>query len=286
MATVAESQVRSLPLRTLRVGGQTLAYRRTGTGDPVLLIHGITSHSFLFEGVMRRLLASGRNDLVAVDLLGCGGSDKPPDTSYALKDQAALLARFCAELSLGPVHVVGHDLGGGIAQILAVRQPGLVRSLAMLNTVGYDRWPVQPISALRTPVIREILLAAIDLGAFRLLIRRAMFHKERLTEALMAEFLSPLATPEGRKAFVHLARCLDHANLMEIAPDLKRLRLPTTVIWGLADAFLSFTIAERLVADIPGARLVTIPTAGHMVTLDEPDLVAAALREHLDAAGG
>jgi pimeloyl-ACP methyl ester carboxylesterase len=73
---------------------------------------------------------------------------------------------------------------------------------------------------------------------------------------------------------------------MEIAPDLKRLRLPTTVIWGLADAFLSFTIAERLVADIPGARLVTIPTAGHMVTLDEPDLVAAALREHLDAAGG
>jgi pimeloyl-ACP methyl ester carboxylesterase len=135
-------------------------------------------------------------------------------------------------------------------------------------------------------VIREILLAAIDVGAFRLLIRRAMFHKEKLTEALMADFLAPLATPEGRKAFVHLARCLDNANLMEIAPDLERLRLPTTVVWGLGDVFLAFAIAERLVADIPGARLVTIPTAGHMAMLDEPDLVAAALREHLDAAGG
>lgn len=286
MATVAGSHFASLPLQSVRVGGHTLAFRRAGQGQPVLLVHGITTHSFLFEGVMRRLLVPGGLDLVAVDLLGCGASDRPLDVSYALKDQAELLVRFCAELGLGPVHVVGHDVGGGVGQILAVRHPRLVRSLALINTVGYDHWPVQPISSLRTPVIRQILLAAIDAGAFQLLIRRALFHKDRLTPALMAEFNAPLATAEGRKAFVHFARCLDNANLMEIAADLKRLHLPTTVIWGLADVYLAFAIAERLVADIPGARLVKLPTAGHMATLDEPELVAEALREHLDGAGG
>ena len=248
----------------------------------MLLVHGITTHSFLWEGVLQRLAATGRHDVVAVDLLGCGGSDKPLDASYAIKAHAELLGRFAEALGLSRLHLVGHDLGGGIAQIMAVRQPGLLRTLSLLNTVGYDYWPVQPIVALRTPIVRQVLLAAIDAGAFRLIVRRGLFHKERVTPALMADFLSPLRTVEGRKAFVHFARCLDNANLMEIAPDLRRLSVPTLVVWGAADVYLASAIGERLAAEIPGARLVRIDTAGHFSPLDEPALLAGLLLNHLD----
>jgi pimeloyl-ACP methyl ester carboxylesterase len=288
MAAVLTPTLAPAPLRTVKVGGQRLAYRRLGegAGEPVLLVHGITTHGFLWDGVLRALSARGDLDLIAVDLLGCGASDKPLDASYSLRAHADLLARFCAELGLGRIHYVGHDLGGGIGQIVAVRQPGLLRSLALINCVGYDHWPVQPIIALRTPIVRQLLLAAMDAGAFTLLVRRGLFHKELATPALMAEFLAPLASPLGRKAFVHFARCLDNAQLMELVPDLRRLRVPTTVLWGLADVYLSIAIADRLVADIPGARLVRFASAGHYAPLDEPDQVAAALRAHLVAARG
>jgi pimeloyl-ACP methyl ester carboxylesterase len=288
MAAVLQPVAQPTPLRTVTVGGHRLAYRRLGegSGQPVLLVHGITTHSFLWEGVLRELSARGDLDLLAVDLLGCGASDKPLDASYSLKAHADLLARFCGELGLGRIHLVGHDLGGGVGQIMAVRQPGLLRSLTLLNCVGYDLWPVQPITALRTPVVRQLMLAAIDAGAFTLVVRRGLFHKELVTPALMAEFRAPLATTEGRKAFVHFARCLDNSHLMELVPELRRLRVPTAVVWGLADLYLTYAIAERLVADIPGARLIPITTAGHFSPLDEPGQVAAAVRAHVDGHRG
>jgi pimeloyl-ACP methyl ester carboxylesterase len=229
--------------------------------------------------------AAGRHDVVAVDLLGCGASDKPLAASYSIKSHAELLGRFAASLGLGRIHLVGHDLGGGIAQIMAVRQPGLLRSLALVNTVGYDYWPVQPITALRTPVIRQVVMAALDMGAFTMVVRRALFHKELATPALMAELHRPLQTAEGRKALVHFARCLDNTDLMEIEADLRRLRVPTLVAWGMADVFLSSAIADRLAADIPGARLERLPEAGHLVPFDQPERLATLLEAHFDAAG-
>lgn len=284
-AGLAPQQDRT-PVQSIQVGQHRLAYRRAGAGEPVLLVHGLTTYSFLWEGVRRRLAASGRHDVIAVDLLGCGASDKPLDASYSIKAHADLLGRFCAALGLGRVHVAGHDLGGGIAQIMAVRQPGLVRSLTLVNSVGYDHWPVQPIIALRTPIIRQVLMAALDVGAFTILVRRALFHKELVTPALMAEFQWPNRTLEGRKAFVHFARDIDNANLMEIAPDLRRLEVPTLVVWGMADVYLSSLIADRLVADIPGARLERLPEAGHYTPLDQPERLADLLRAHLVGARG
>jgi len=274
------------PIQSIDVGGQRLAYRRAGAGEPVLLVHGITTYAFLWEGVLQRLAATGRYDVVAVDLLGCGDSDKPLDASYAIKAHADLLGRFAAALGLGRLHLAGHDLGGGVAQIMAVRQPGLLRSLSVVNTVGYDYWPVQPIIALRTPVVREILMAALDVGAFTMLVRRGLFHKALVTPELMAQYHRPLGTAAGRKAFVHFARCLDNANLMEIGADLRRLRVPTLIVWGDADVYLTSAIADRLAADIPGARLERLPEAGHFSPIDQPERVAGLLLEHLDAARG
>lgn len=253
----------------VEVDGHRLAYHRGGTGEPMVLVHGITTWSFLWDRVTPRL--SEHFDVIAIDLLGCGESDKPLDVSYAIQDHADRLFKFVKALGIERFHLVGHDLGGGTAQIYAVRHPETLYDLTLINTVGYDFWPVQPITALRTPIVRQLLMATFDLGTFRLVLKRALYHKELLTDEMMDHFTRPLSDTEGRQAFMHFARCLDNHNLTDIADDLRRLDVPTLIVRGDADPYLSGVIAERLHDDIPGSRLERIATASHFVQIDEPD---------------
>lgn len=251
------------------VAGHRLAYQRRGCGETILLVHGITTYSFIW----RRLFPdfSSRYDVIAIDLLGCGHSDMPLDESYSIKWHAELLFDFICQLRVERFHFVGHDIGGGIGQIFAVRYLEHLYDLTLINTVAYDYWPVQPIIAARTPVIRQLVMASLDLGAFRQIVRRGTYHKERVDDELMDLFWVPMRTGAGRKAFLHFARSLDPQHLMEIEADLRVLNLPVLIIRGDADLYLSAAIAERLHSEIPNSRLIHIPTAGHFIQEDEPE---------------
>ncbi len=253
------------------VDGHRLAYHRAGTGEFLVLVHGITTYSFIWQQIVPAL--AERFTVIAIDLLGCGESDMPLDVSYAIQDHASRLESFMRELGIERCHLVGHDLGGGIAQILSVRRPEILLDLTLINTVGYDFWPVQPITALRTPIVRQLLMASFDLGTFRMVVKRALYHKELMTPELMAQFMRPLETVAGRKAFMHFARCLDNHNLTDISDELHRLPVPTLIIRGDADPYLSPAIAEKLAQEIPDARLRRIATASHFAQLDEPDWI-------------
>jgi pimeloyl-ACP methyl ester carboxylesterase len=271
------------PTQYAIVDGHQLAYHRAGSGEPVVLVHGITTYSFIWQEVAPLLEASGY-DVIVLDLLGCGESDMPLDVSYAIKDHAVRLHGLVSVLGIEKFHLVGHDLGGGVAQILAVRFPEMLYDLALLNSVGYDMWPVQPITAVRTPVVRQLMMAALDMGAFRLIVRRAVHNKELVTDDLMAQFHMPLSSSTGRRAFMHFARCLDNQNLTEIAADLSHLDVPTLIIRGDEDPYLSAEIAEKLHTGIPGSTLLHIPEASHFVQLDAPETTAAALLDHFRAS--
>ncbi|RMG70442.1 MAG: alpha/beta fold hydrolase, partial [Nitrospirae bacterium] len=214
----------------LNVRGFNLAYLRRGKGEPLLLIHGITTYSFIWQDVIPHL--QGSFDVIAIDLLGCGDSDKPTNTDYSLKAQAELIKDFLEALGLDRVHLVCHDIGGGIGQVLSVKYPERLKTLTLINTVGYDYWPVQPIKSLRIPFFRQMAMAVMDLGLFRAIIKRAIYHKERLTDELMEQFLRPLRTKEGRQGFLHLAKCLNNRDLLEIEEKLKDLEIPVLIIRG------------------------------------------------------
>lgn len=259
----------------LDISGHAIAYHREGKGEPVLLVHGITTYSFIWRNIIP--LLSKDYDVITVDLLGCGDSDKPLDVSYSIKDHAERLHEFIIKLGTGKFHFVGHDLGGGMGQIFAVRYAELLYDLTMINTVAYDFWPVQPIIALRTPIVRQLLMATFDLGTFKLVVKRGIFHKDKVTPELIDFFMRPMQTSEGRKAFMHFAKCLDNHNLMEIEDDLRRLNVPVLIIRGDADPYLGAAISEKLHREIPGSQLVRVPTGGHFIQEDEPEQIAKEL---------
>lgn len=260
------------------VAGHQIAYsRRRGAGPTILLVHGITTYRFIWRKMI--LLFPPDFNIIALDLLGCGDSDKPLDVSYSLKQHAIRLKDFMGVLGIHQCHLVGHDVGGGIAQIFAVNNPDLLHSLTLINSVGYDFWPVQPIIAMRTPILRQLAMASLDLGTFRLIVKRGLYYKDKLTNELMECFWYPMKTVEGRKAFLHFAKCLDNQDLLEIESALTNLTVPTLIIRGNADPYLSAAIAHRLNEGIPGSKLVVLEMGGHFIQEDIPEDVTGHISE-------
>lgn len=268
--------MKPLTTSTCEFNGHQMAYFRRGQGEVVLLVHGITTYSFIWRNIVP--LLEHQYQVIGLDLLGCGGSSKQVDTPYSIKNHAHLLQQFLEKLEIKKIHFVGHDVGGGIGQIFAVNYPEMLHDLTLMNTVAYDFWPVQPIIAMRTPIIRQLAMATLDLGALRMIVSRGLYHKERLTPELLDYFWAPMKSKQGRKAFLHFAASLDNHNLLEIKDRLHQLDVPVLIFRGEADPYLSGAIAEKLAANLPHSRLVHIETGSHFIQEDEPAMLAAAMQ--------
>ena len=228
----------------LPIEGHRHAYVRGGSGEPLILIHGITTSSFIWDTLLPIL--SVRHDVIAVDLLGTGDSDRPVPSDCSLAAYADRFVSFIDKLGLDKIHLVGHDIGGGIAQIISVRSPDRVATLGLVNTVGYDYWPVQPVVAFRTPILRQLAMASLDLGMLRLVIRRAVHRRERITPEIFDRIRNEIAVPKSRRAFLNFTRCLNNSDLTVITDDLKKMRIPTLIVRGERDLYLSPEISDRL----------------------------------------
>jgi pimeloyl-ACP methyl ester carboxylesterase len=262
-------------VKSVSAGGHRYAVIEQGEGEAVVLIHGITTYSFIWRKILPRF--SHDRHVIAYDLLGCGGSDMPLDVDFSLAKHAERLSQLLDKMAIDRVHLVGHDVGGGVAQIFAVRYPERVIDLCLINSVAYDYWPVQPIKIMQTPILRNFAVATLDIGAFALVIRRGLYHKDRLDSELLELFNAPVRQSIGRKAFLNFVRSLDNRNLTSISEGLQRLEVPVLVIRGEADAYLSDEISLRLKREIPGCLLLRIATGGHFIQEDEPEQIVAAL---------
>lgn len=260
--------------KSIDVQGNSIQYFRAGEGETILFVHGITTYSFIWRKIVPFF---NHYDVIIIDLLGCGESDKPLNEDFSLKRQSSLLYDFCQKLGITKTHMVCHDVGGGIGQIFAVNYPQLLQNLILINSVAYNFWPVQPIVAMRTPIIRQIAMASLDFGMFELIVKRGMYHKTKFTDELMQYFWKPMKTVQGRKGFLHFAKCLDNKNLTEIEEQIRQLKTPTLIIRGDADVYLSASISEKLNAEIKGSLLLRIETGGHFIQEDEPERVSRAI---------
>lgn len=263
--------------KSVEVNGNSISYFEAGSGETIIFIHGITTYSFIWENIVPRF--SNNYHTITIDLLGCGDSDKPLNQDYSLTSHAVRLFEFVKTLNISKFHLVGHDLGGGISQIFSVNHPEYLYDFSLINSVAYDFWPVQPIIAMKTPVIRQLAMATLDFGVFKLIVQRGVYNKDRVNENLMKQFWKPMLTQEGRKAFLHFAGCLDNKNLTDISDKLHKTDIPMLIIRGEDDVYLSSEIARKLHSNIPTSKLVLIPNSGHFIQIDEPELVSNSILE-------
>ena len=182
--------------------------------------------------------------VIVVDLFGCGQSDLRTDISFSLANHARFLMILLDKLNIDDFHIVSHDVGGGIAQIMSATQPQRIISATLINTVAYKFWPVQPIIAMRTPIIRQLAAATLDAWSLKLIVKRGLYHTNSFTNELLELFKAGIQSKAGRKAFLHFAHSLNNEDLTSISDQLHQINVPFLIIRGAADVYLSSAITQ------------------------------------------
>jgi haloalkane dehalogenase len=265
------------------VGGPTMHYLDEGAGDPVLLLHGEPTWSFLWRNLIPPLVGAGRR-VVAPDLLGFGRSDKPEDIGwYSYDRHVDSVVRLVAQLDLRGTTLVVHDWGGPIGLRLAVEHEERIERVVILDTaIGGGSAPSETWLRFRA-MVREVG-GELDIG--RLV---AAGTARGLSDDVRAAYDAPFPTPEskaGALAFPELVPVTpDHPNtapLNRVRDALRSWRKPALVVWGAEDPVLPPSVAERFVELIPGAEgPVLLDGAGHFLQEDRPDELAGAILDFI-----
>lgn len=260
--------------RRLVVEGIAMRWLEAGEGVPVVMVHGIPTSAELWRSVLPRVQGARA---MAWEMVGYG--DSIPDgreRDISVGRQADYLAAWLRALGIRRAVLVGHDLGGGVAQIAAVRRPDVCAGLVLTNAIGYDSWPVWPMHMVRRlhPLVRRIpdrLMA----GLFRQVFRW-MHDPVELGEESARIHWSHYARHGGAEGLVRQARSLDPHDTLAVASRLPELAVPTRIVWGDADRFQSVAWAHRFAGDL-GATVEIIPGGGHFTPEDHPGRIAAAI---------
>ncbi|MFB6632019.1 alpha/beta fold hydrolase [Streptomyces sp. NPDC056362] len=252
----------------------SLTYERRGSGEPLLLLHGIGHHWQAWEPVLDVLAAE--RDVIAVDLPGFGTSDGLPEgLPYDLSTVAPVLGAFCRAVGLDRPHVAGNSLGGLLA--LELGRERLVRSVTALSPAGFwsegeRRYAFGTLRAMRgaalslpVPLIERLSRTA----AGRTALTSTIYARpaRRSPEAVVAETLA-LREATGF-----------HQTLAAGRTALFRddVTVPVTVAWGTRDRLLLRRQGVRAKHTLPAARLVRLPGCGHVPMNDDPALVARVI---------
>lgn len=258
-----------LSYRPLRV-----AWTDVGSGDPVILLHGIPTWSFLYHDVIPLLEPHCR--VIAPDFLGHGFSDRRDFFDRSLVAQTQMILRLMDHLGLDQATFVGHDTGGGVSLILAIEHPERVRRLVLTNVVAYDSWPIDDMIALGNPQWRskppEEVTAFVASG-----LPDGLFNKDRLTEAFRDGIVAPCSDEEGKISLIRNASALNTNHTTALIERHGTITAPTLCLWGVHDPWQKIEDGERLAREIPNARLVRIETASHWIPQDTPELFAGEI---------
>lgn len=263
--------------KVVQAGKYNMFYRSAGTGSQViLLLHGIPTNSFLWVHVIPQLAQN--YTVIAPDLVGYGGSDRSTNEELTLPMQANHLISLLDTLGIQSVHVVGHDLGGGIAQILATNFPDRIDSFVVVDGVAFSNWPLPKVVALRYPTAPEF---EPSLYFIEKMLREGLFHQESLTPELLNAFLQPFNHPNGPKELVEAALALNHHQTEDLVPKLQTTNKPATFLYGQYDRYLPAYWGLRLKETVPNSTFNLLPECSHYSMLDNPLLVSQEIMNHM-----
>lgn len=264
----------------LTVDGLRVAYRQTGHGPAVVLLHGyVGDGEATWRDQMNVLDDEFR--LVAWDAPGAGASADPPE-AFGMAGYADCLAGFIAALGVAEPHLVGLSFGGALALAAAARHPGLARSLVVVS--GYAGWR----GSLPHEVVEQRLSQALALS---------QLSADEFVDALLPTmFATPPPAAEAERFVASMRafhpvgfRAMARASAEDLRGLLASIDIPTLIVHGDQDIRAPRPVAERLRAGITNAELTVLPGVGHVCNLERSTQFDATLRHWLhrhDVASG
>jgi len=272
-----------------RADGVGSFVRADGVGDPVVLMHGLPSSSFLYRKVIPELAGRGFRAL-SFDLPGLGLADRPADFDYTFTGLGRFAVAAVRALGLDRFHLVVHDAGGPVGFELAAAVPDGVRSLTLLNTIvdmetspfpmeiyarfaTGDRWPALPPTRLFREVMYRIgirdraAVPAVEVDAYRALVLRSDNGRAYL------------------KIMRNLQRSAAKARLYRSVVDTRSVPYPVQIIWGADDPVLSLRTHGWRAREAAGVRAIFALPGKHYLQEDLAPEIAGLIADFA-AQGG
>jgi len=275
-----------------KVNRWNIYYEVRGEGEPILLIHGMPTSSFIWRRQIEAL--SARFRVYALDLLGWGYSDKAADFDYTVGSYAELVNEFLTQVGVQKVILGVHDLGGAIGFAFLGRHPEKVSKLIVLNTFAY----LPPLKRLPWTVLYGFLYRIPWLGdglnrlVWEIAVKRtdtvvslAFRNKRLVTRELVEQYRELNRETRATDHKVLLANGIDGITSAVEQNSLK-VKVPTLILWAENDMLFPPSVAVRLHHNIPGSVLKTIPECGHFLQEEKSDEVNRYLVEFLQDARG
>ena len=261
------------------IDGHKIAFREQGEGSPVILIHGIPTNSLMWRTIIPLLAKTHR--VIAPDLLNYGQSSKPKSADVSINAQSRMIVKLMDALGVRRADIVAHDIGGGVAQLIAVNYPEKVQKLVLMDSVCFDSWPIPEFEPLQQPGADSAMSLNDFVSMMRGFMPNGVYNKSVMTDDVIDLYLAPWSTEEGKQAFFRNLRRLNKEYTQSIAGELKKLPHQTLVMWGDKDPFQKPEYAPKLADAIPNAELVWIKDTGHWLIDEKPDEIGNHINQFL-----
>lgn len=261
----------------------TIRYRESGSGEPLVFVHGLLVNGRLWERVAERLSPDFR--CIVPDWPF--GSHRVPmraEADLSAPGMASLVAGFLEALDLDRVTLVGNDSGGAISQLVATRQPERLARLILTNCDLYEHFPPKLFSylkpAARIPGALTLLGQSLRIKPLRRSpIAYGVLTKKSLDDALLEEWVRPgLDDPLVRRDTGKFIRGISPEHTLEAARRLEGFDAPTLFAWAPEDHWFKVECAERLAAAMPNARVERIADSKTFVPIDQPERLSDVVR--------
>ena len=251
--------------------------------ETILMVHGNPTWSFYWRRLIGSLSADHR--VIALDHLGCGLSDKPPNFDYCLKNHIENLCQLIDQLDLNRVTLMAHDWGGAIGLGALLARRDRFKNIILFNTAAFP----PPYIPFRIRVCRWPLIGQLGVRGFNMFARAATFmateRKGGLPKDIADGFLFPYDSWQHRVAIYQFVKDIPASHRHRTWAELERIEAglasladwPIVLIWGMKDWCFRPECLERFRQHWPAATVHEIAEAGHYVVED----AAAEVEQHV-----
>ena len=252
--------------------GYRMRYLRSGSGPPLLLLHGLLGYSFSWRFALPVL--AEKATVYAVDMPGAGFSDRPPNANASFRGQAERLMRFLDSVGVDSCDLLATSHGGAIAMMAASLAPERVRSLILVA-------PVNPWSAhgrrlapflSSGPISWMLLRCEPGLGIIHdTLLRRLFGDPRRIRPGTLTGYSEPFKIPGTLNYALGIVRSWNR-DLAELESALPRIaNVPTLLLWGSMDTAVRPDSAKQLRQVFKHCEVETFDGVGHLPYEEVPE---------------
>ncbi|MEN3360617.1 MAG: hypothetical protein V7637_4599 [Mycobacteriales bacterium] len=271
--------------RAVRLPQGVIAYRERGDGRPVVFVHGLLVNADLWRAVVPAVADAGYRCLTPDWPLGSHELPMPADADLSPPGLADLIGRFLEALDLSDVTLVANDTGGALVQILMARRPDRIGRVVLASCDALERFfppafRYLPIMA-RLPGSGWLLAQALRPRALhRLPIAYGWLTHRPIPPEVMDSYLQPARRSPGvRRDLRRFLRGVHRRHTLAAAERFGAFDRPVLLAWGVDDRLFPVSLARRLAALLPDARLVPVAGARTFVPEDQAEVLAKLITE-------